>query len=152
MKIEVIKPQEEVRWNFPCKGKYIGTDLVVGFSESGIGVVLNTGRSRGRYLYEFRRYWSMNQFEPIVEKEKGNNYDWNNPTFPILVKGSGEDVFTINGFDEVDNSVSITTFSFNKRVHHWCEEIARFSSEEDRNKWLRSLEILPKGTEIKITF
>ena len=150
MKIEVIKPQEEVRWNFPCKGKYIGTDLVVGFSESGIGVVLNSGRSRGRYLYEFSRYWSMNQFEPIVEKEKGNNYDWSNPKFPILVKGMGEEVFTIDGFDAVDNSVSVTTFNLNH--NYICGEREKFSSEEERNEWLKSLEILPKGTEIKITF
>ena len=58
--------------------------------------------------------------------------------------------FTINGFDEVDNSVSITTFNLNH--NYICEEREKFSSEKERNEWLKSLEILPKGTEIKITF
>ena len=150
MNVNVIKPK--VEWSFPCKGRYIGTDLVVGFSESGIGVVLNTGRSRGRYLYEFSRYWSMNQFEPIVEKEKGNNYDWGNPTFPILVKDKGENIFTIDIFDEENDSVEVTMFICSGVVHYWCEDRVRFDSKEDRNEWLKSLEILPKGTEIKIIF
>ena len=150
MKVEVIKPKEDKPyWDYPCKGIRKKDGVVVGFEKFGSGCVLESGQSKMK-LYTSYVFLDMADFSPI--KEKGNNYDWNNPTFPILVKGSGEDVFTINGFDEVDNSVSITTFSFNKRVHHWCEEIARFSSEEDRNKWLRSLEMLPKGTEIKITF
>ena len=152
MKIEVIKPQEEVKWNFPCKGIGKKSNMIVGFSGYGQGVVLDTGQSDFFKLYTMPNNWDMEMFTPIKEQENGNNYDWSNPTFPILVKGSGDDVFTINGFDEVDNSVSITTFSFNKKVHYWCEEIARFPSEKDRNKWLKSLEIYPKGTEIKITF
>ena len=55
-------------------------------------------------------------------------------------------------FDEVDNSVLITTFSFSGKVHYWCEDREKFESKEDMNEWLKSLEILPKGTEIKITF
>ena len=151
MKIEVIKPKEEVKWNFPCKGISKENNVLVGFSGYGKGVVLDAGNYNAP-LYAYHEDWNMSEFVPLEEKAKGNNYDWSNPAFPILAKQVGEEVFTIDGFDEVDNSVSITTFSFNKKVHYWCDEIARFSSEEVRDKWLKSLEILPKGTEIKITF
>ena len=149
MKIEVIKPQEEAEWNYPCKGIHQGSGLVVGFTEEGAGCVLEQGKTNYE-LYSYGEFWDMDTFTPI--EEKGNNYDWNNPRFPILVKGVGEDIFTIDGFDEVDNSVSITAFSCSGEVHYWCEEIEKFSSEKERNEWLKSLEILPKGTEIKITF
>ena len=149
MKIEVIKPQEEAEWNYPCKGIHQGSGLVVGFTEEGAGCVLEQGKTNYE-LYSYEEFWDMDTFTPI--KEKGNNYDWSNPKFPILVKGVGEDIFTIDGFDEVDNSVSITTFSFSGVVYYWCEDREKFSSEKGRNEWLKSLEILPKGTEIKITF
>lgn len=147
MKIEVIKPQEEVKWNFPCKGICEVNGLIIGFTKEGCGCVLEKGQTNYK-LYSFDKYWDMRTFTPI--KEKGNNYDWSNPKFPILVKGMGEEVFTIYGFDEVDNSVSITTFNLNH--NYICEEREKFSSEEERNEWLKSLEILPKATEIKITF
>lgn len=148
MKIEVIKPQSELKWNFPCKGICEVNGLIIGFTKEGSGCVLDKGVTNCD-LYTSQMYLDMDKFTPI--KEKGNNYDWNNAEFPILVKGIGEDIFTIYGFDEVDNSVYITTFSFSGKIHYWCEDIAKFPSEKDRNKWLKSLEILPKGTEIKIT-
>lgn len=150
MKIEVIKPQEEAEWNFPCKGIGNKTDLVVGFDRYGSGCVLEKGQTNYN-LYLYSEFWAMDTFTPLKEeKANGNNYDWSNAKFPILVKGMGEDIFTIDGFDEVDNSVSITTFNLNH--NYICEEREKFSSEEERNEWLKSLEILPKGTEIKITF
>ena len=75
-----------------------------------------------------------------------------NPTFPILVKDKGENIFTIDIFDEENDSVEVTMFICSGVVHYWCEDRVRFDSKEDRNEWLKSLEILPKGTEIKITF
>ena len=147
MKIEVIKPQDEVKWNYPCKGIHQGSGLVVGFTEEGAGCVLEQGKTNYE-LYSYEEFWDMDVFTPI--KEKGNNLDWNNTKFPILVKGIGRDIFTIDGFDEVDNSVSVTTFNLNH--NYICEEREKFSSEKERNEWLKSLEILPKGTEIKITF
>ena len=33
MKIEVIKPQDEVKWNYPCKGICEVNGLVIGFTE-----------------------------------------------------------------------------------------------------------------------
>ena len=149
MKIEIIKPQEEVKWDYPCKGICEVNGLVIGFTKEGVGCVLDKGKTNCD-LYTSQMYLDMDKFAPI--KEKGNNYDWNNPKFPILAKGIGEDIFTIDGFDEVDNSVLITTFSFSGKVHYWCEDREKFESKEDMNEWLKSLEILPKGTEIKITF
>ena len=87
MKIEVIKPQEEVKWNFPCKGVGNKSGLVVGFTEEGCGCVLEKGQTNYK-LYSYERFWDMDTFVPI--KEKGNNYNWSNPTFPILVKGKGK--------------------------------------------------------------
>ena len=147
MKIEVIKPQEEAEWNYPCKGICEVNGLVIGFTKEDVGCVLDKGKTNCD-LYTSQMYLDMDKFTPI--KEKGNNYDWSNPKFPILVKGIGEEVFTIDGFDEVDNSVSVTTFNLNH--NYICEEREKFSSEKERNEWLKSLEILPKGTEIKITF
>ena len=129
MKIEVIKPQEEVKWNFPCKGVGNATGLVVGFTEAGNGCVLEKGQTNYN-LYAYEECWDMSSFTPI--EEKGNNLDWNNPKFPILAKITDKEVFTINGFDEVDNSVSITTFNLNH--NYICEEREKFSSEKERNE------------------
>ena len=85
MKIEVIKPQEEVKWNFPCKGICKENNIIVGFSGYGKGVVLDTGNYNAP-LYAYHEDWHMSAFVPLEEKEKGNNYDWGNPTFPILAK------------------------------------------------------------------
>lgn len=146
MKIEVIKPQEEVKWNFPCKGVGNATGLVVGFTEKGCGCVLEKGQTNYN-LYAYEECWNMNSFTPI--KEKGNNYDWSNPKFPILAKITDGEVFMIKGFDSKDNSVNLT--AFNTQYLLICDR-ASFESKEKRNEWLKSLEILPKGTEIKITF
>ena len=146
MKIEVIKPQEEAEWNHPCKGIHQGSGLVVGFTEEGTGCVLEQGKTNYE-LYSYEEFWDMDKFTPI--KEKGNNYDWSNPKFPILAKTVDGEVFMIKGFDNKDNSVNLT--AFNTQYLLICDR-ALFESKEKREEWLKSLEILPKGTEIKITF
>ena len=141
MNVNVIKPK--VEWSFPCKGRYIGTDLVVGFSESGIGVVLDTGRSRGRYLYEFSRYWSMNQFEPI--KEENQQVDWDKVELPVWVENEDKEILQINLIDKYE----IRYYTVEKGgITH---AIRGFSSTISRDEWLNSLEILPKNTEVRIS-
>ena len=147
MKIEVIKPQEEVKWNFPCKGICEVNGLIIGFTKEGTGCVLDKGETNCD-LYTSQMYLDMDKFTPI--KEKGNNYDWSNPKFPILAKITDGEVFMIKGFDSKDNSVNLT--AFNTQYLIICDNLASFESKEKRNEWLKSLEILPKGTEIKITF
>ena len=71
MKIEVIKPQEEVKWNFPCKGRSKTDNTVVGFSRYGQGVILDIGLSIYYRLYDMYNDWDMNNFIPLEEKEKG---------------------------------------------------------------------------------
>lgn len=153
MKIEVIRPQEEVKWSYPCKGiANDGSGLVVGFSRDGVGVVLDKGTSICN-LYIVSR-WNMSAFTPIaeIEKKQGNNLNWNKVKFPILAQGITKgDVFLVNGFDEVDESVCLTTFSTSGKVHYICEDIKSFNSKLEMERWLKSLEILPEGTEIKIT-
>ena len=154
MKIEVIKPQEEVKWSYPCKGvANDGSGLVVGFSYNGRGVVIDKGKSPFN-LYNYFDDWDMNTFTPIDEKEKkqGNNLNWNKVKFPILAQGITKgDVFLVEGIDEVDSSVCLTTFSTSGKVHYICEDREKFSSKLEMERWLKSLEILPEGTEIKIT-
>ena len=77
MKIEVIKPKEE-KWSFPCKGVHKQNGLVIGFTEEGVGCVLEKGQTNYE-LYSYEEFWDMDTFTPI--KEKGNNYDWSNPKF-----------------------------------------------------------------------
>ena len=66
MKIEVIKPQEEVKWNFPCKGIHQSSGLVVGFTEEGAGCVLGQGKTNYE-LYSYEEFWNMDTFTPIKE-------------------------------------------------------------------------------------
>lgn len=145
MKIEVIKSQEEVKWNFPCKGKRKSDGMIVGFKDFGEGTVLESEAKSS--LFNYSKYWDMSEFEPIVEK--GNNPDWGNPKFPILAKITDGEVLMIKGLGDIDNSVNLT--AFNTQYLDICDNRASFESKEKRAEWLQSLEILPKGTEIKIT-
>ncbi len=146
MKIEIIKPQKEVKWSYPCKGiSKSGNGLVVGFSEEGAGCILEQGKTNYE-LYSYEEFWDMDTFTPI--KEKGNKLDWSNTKFPILAKRLEGVEFSVDGIDEVDDSVLITIFTNNC----WYEEREAFASKEERLKWLQSLEVFPQGTEIKIIF
>ena len=147
MKIEVIKPQEEVKWNFPCKGICEINGLTIGFTKEGVGCVLDKGKTNCD-LYTSQMYLDMDKFTPI--KEKGNNYDWSNPKFPILAKIEEDEIFMIEGAEGVNDLLLLTTF--NHKHHFICQDTTAFESKEDMTEWLKSLEILPKGTEIKITF
>ena len=150
MKIEVIKPQEEVKWNFPCKGIGNKTDLVVGFDRYGSGCVLEKGQTNYN-LYLYSEFWAMDTFTPLKEeKAKGNNYDWSSPKFPILAKIEEDEIFMIEEAEGVNDLLLLTTF--NHKHHFICQDTTAFESKEDMTEWLKSLEILPQGTEIKITF
>lgn len=154
MKIEVIKPQEEVKWSYPCSGiDKFGTGLVVGFMKKEVGTVLDKGSS-GYGLYHQSDHWEMSTFIPLdeIEKKQGNILNWNEVKFPILAQGITKgDVFLVEGIDKADNSVCLTTFSTSDKEHYICEDREKFSSKLEMERWLKSLEILPEGTEIKIT-
>lgn len=145
MKIEVIKPQAEVKWNFPCKGICKEDNLIVGFSSYRIGVVLNIGKCDGFSLYDFSKDWKMNDFEPLEEQEK-QPIDWDKPEFSIWAQDKDGEVVKINLIDNCD--VHYFGIANDKMVY----STRGFPSIIGRDQWLNSLEILPKGTEIKITF
>ena len=147
MKIEIIKPQEEVKWSYPCKGIHQGSGLVVGFTEEGCGCILEQGKTNYE-LYSYEEFWDMDTFTPI--KEKGNNLDWSNPKFPILAQVEEDEIFMIGEAEGVNDLLLLTTF--NHKHHFICQDTTAFESKEDMTEWLKSLEILPQGTEIKITF
>lgn len=109
MKIEVIKPKEDKPyWEYPCKGICEVNGLIIGFTKEGTGCVLEKGQTNHK-LYSFDKYWDMRTFTLI--KEKGNNYDWSNPDFPILAKITDGEVLMIKGLGDIDNSVYLTAFN-----------------------------------------
>ena len=157
MKIEVIKPQKEAEWKFPCKGICKEDNLIVGFSSYRIGVVLNIGQCDGFSLYDFSKDWKMNDFEPIEEQEK-QPIDWNDPNnFPIIAEEK-DDIIIIHELvlpeaeDREDDEKCYFFISYlNSKTLITRSVWKTFNLLEERIEWLNSLKIFPKGSEIKIT-
>ena len=154
MKIEVIKPQEEVKWTFPCKGISKDGGVIVGFNSRGKGTVLET-KNEEYPLYEFREDWVMTLFELVVENQP---IDWNDPkNFPI-VAGEKDDIIIIHELvlpeaeDREDDKKCYVFISYlNSKTLITRSVWKTFNLLEERIEWLNSLKIFPKGSEIKIT-
>lgn len=154
MKIEVIKPQEEVKWTFPCKGISKDGGVIVGFNSRGKGTVLET-KNEEYPLYEFREDWVMTLFELVVENQP---IDWNDPkNFPI-VAGEKDDIIIIHELvlpeaeDREDDEKCYFFISYlNSKTLITRSVWKTFNLLEERIEWLNSLKIFPKGSEIKIT-
>ena len=142
MKIEVIKPNESA-WIFPCKGRDRNRNLIVGFTDMGEGVILESSNKTD--LFKYSKYWDMSEFEPIYE-QSNNGLDWEKAEFPIWVKDKNGDVLQIDKIEE--ERVWLYAFVDEHIIH---DQGNAFGSIKKRNEWLNSLEILPKGTKIEIT-
>lgn len=145
MNIVINKPVKN-KWKFPCLGK-LDSGTIVYFSCWGIGVVVE---SEGDFkIGHSDLLWGMDKFTPIdingFELNKLNPIDWDNITLPILAKSLIGNIILIYKIHE-------------KRIDYLNidGDYVRFTIEKtfccmsDRDEWLRSLEIFPKGTEIKI--
>lgn len=145
-----IKISEKNKWNFPCKGIRETDGLIVGFTTTGIGTVLEKGTSDFA-LYYSSPHWSMDQFTPIKDgkplsnKEK-DSIHWNNVQFPIWVKDESGNILKINQL--LCREACYLLIGSNKVDYNYRS----FSSIKERNKWLKPLKILPEGTEIEIKF
>ena len=153
METKIIKFKKRVNWNFPCKGISKTDNVIIGFSSYGIGTVLDTGQSTSYRLYSKEDNWNMDNFQPIEEEsqsikeiEPTQEVDWNNIAFPIWAKHQNEHIIVIYNINEKKIFYLII---YGNYIRFTNEEV--FCSISDRNEWLNSLEILPKGTKIEIT-
>ena len=138
--------REEVKWKFPCKGINKVTNLIVGFSKDKEGVVLNVGNSTYNTLYEYSEFWIMNDFEPLEEEKQP--LDWHKIEYPIWARDK-ERIIIITDISDDDPYPVVCHASIynNGKVDLLTQS---FDSILERNEWLNSLEILPKGTQIEI--
>ena len=143
MKIKIEKPKESI-WKFPCFGIHEKTCKIVAFMDDKKGVIVEKGYgvlSLGHY----REDWEMIQFKPYTPTEtKQQSIDWDNVELPIWLLYHGN-LLTIS--DITGKHMRGFVLKNNGRVVKWdyiCDNI------KNRNDYLNSLEILPKGT--KITF
>ena len=152
METKIIKSKKRVNWKFPCKGISKTDEVVVGFSNYRVGIVLNCGKSKHYKIYDIADNWNMDNFTPIKEEkqliedtEPTQEVDWDNITLPIWAKNSSGSIILIYKIHE-------------KRVDYLVihGNYIRFTNEKtfccisDRNEWFNSLEIISGGTEIKI--
>ena len=146
MKIEVIKPQEEVKWSFPCKGICKPSNIIVGFFGYGQGVVLDTGQSSIFKLYTTGFDCNMNNFEPLLEEKQ--SIDWDKVELPTLLfdRKENRNLFFVERFN-IDTMYIVRFYDLieNKKIE-WM-----FSDKTKRNEFLNTLEVYPKGTKIEIT-
>ena len=144
MKIEVIKPQEEVKWKFPCLGKSKSHRAVVYFHSDGVGVVVEQS-SKYPYLYR-SSVFDMQDFEPYIPTEtKPQPIDWDKVELPIWAV-RGEWIMKIESLEET----SLDGLEFQESLNNIQGTRLGFKDKQDRDKYLNSLEILPKGTKITI--
>ena len=153
MKIEIIKPQKEVKWDYPCKGVSKTDGTIVGFSSYRIGTVLDIGESKYYKIYDIADNWNMDNFQPIEEEkqlvedtELTREVDWDNITLPIWAKNSNGSIILIYKIHEKKVDYLVIYGNYIRFTNEMT-----FCCISDRNEWLNSLEILPNGTKIEIT-
>lgn len=137
MNIIVTKPAKN-KWEFPCKGISIAKDgPIVAFYAEHKGFVLDPRKSSW-IRYSNYEGWDMKTFIPVVE-----------PTALNL------EILETSPFlrDKSNNIIKIKKIEVLRYVvYPICEApiIKSFDSIQEEEKFLSGLEILPKGTEIKI--
>ena len=152
MKIEFIKPQEEVKWRFPCEGISKTDEVVVGFSNYRVGTVLDCGKSKYYKIYDIADNWNMDNFTPIKEEkqliedtELTQEVDWDNITLPIWAKNSNGNIVLIYKIHEKKVDYLVIYGNYIRFTNEMT-----FCCISDRNEWLDTLGILSKGTKIEI--
>lgn len=144
MKIEVIKPNESA-WRFPCKGISSINNTIVGFSSYGKGTVINIGECEYYKLYDIKENWNMDNFKPIEEEKQP--IDWDKIEFPLWAKDEKGNILIINSI----NNLFVAYSSLYIEAEKMVSTGQTFMTKKERNEWLNSLEIFPKGSVIKIT-
>lgn len=146
MKIEVIKPQEEVKWKFPCIGVDINdNDFIVAFTDNRKGIVLKQGNEEFS-LREYREDWKMHKFMmPLPSELNPQPIDWDKVELPIWAV-RGEWIMKIENIGES----TLDGLEFQESLNNIQGTRLGFKDKQDRDKYLNSLEILPKGTKIII--
>ena len=145
MKIEVIKPQEEVKWKFPCLGIHNSTSKIVAFMDDKKGVIVEKGYgvlSLGHY----REDWEMIQFKPYTPTEtKPKPIDWDKVELPIWVEDKDGIITQIVHIYETEIREFIIPIdgkiSYNARL---------FITPQQKTEYLNSLKLVPKGTKITL--
>ena len=146
MKIIIEKNPKESIWEFPCLGQ-VSSGTKVYFYEWERGVVVE---SNNEYKIGYiSAIWNMDKFTQIdINGNKLNtnpeSIDWDKVKLPIWLLYHGN-LLTIS--DITGKHMRGFVLKNNGRMVKWdyiCDNI------KNRNDYLNSLEILPKGT--KITF
>ena len=145
MKISIEKPKENI-WKFPCLGiSNYGTKVY--FIGWEMGVVVESGDDYK--IGHTSTIWDMGKFTPIdingFELNKPKLIDWDKVELPIWAV-RGEWIMKIENLEEL----LLDGLEFQESFNNLQGTRLRFCNKEDRNTYLNSLKILPKGT--KITF
>ena len=147
MKIIIEKNPKESIWEFPCLGQ-VSSGTKVCFYEWERGVVVE---SNNEYKIGYiSAIWNMDKFTQIdINGNKLNtnpeSIDWDKVEMPVWAV-RGEWIMKIESLEET----SLDGLEFQESLNNIQGTRLGFASKEDRNQYLNSLEILPKGT--KITF
>ena len=147
MKIIIEKNPKESIWEFPCLGQ-VSSGTKVYFYEWERGVVVE---SNNEYKIGYiSAIWNMDKFTQIdINGNKLNtnpeSIDWDKVEMPVWAV-RGEWIMKIESLEET----SLDGLEFQESLNNIQGTRLGFASKEDRNQYLNSLEILPKGT--KITF
>ena len=145
MKIEVIEPKGE--WDFPCKGVRKIDDAIVLFERDSEGVVLESNDKKELYYYS--KFWDMDCFEPIAEQNY-EKIDLNKTELPVWVKDKNREILFIDNYS-INNEMRVMYYTYIHSNDKIIQDAMVFGDISEIDEWLNSLEILPKGTEIKIT-
>ena len=144
MKIKIEKPKESI-WKFPCFGIHEKTSKIVAFVDYQKGAVVGEGYGvlpLGTYCDD----WEMMQFKPYAPTQtKPKPIDWDKVELPIWAV-RGEWIMKIESLEEL----FLDGLEFQESLNNIQGTRLGFKDKQDRDKYLNSLEILPKGTKITI--
>ena len=144
MKISIEKPKENI-WKFPCLGiSNYGTKVY--FIGWEMGVVVESGDDYK--IGHTSTIWDMGKFTPIdingFELNKPKLIDWDKVELPIWFEHSSGSVNMITMIYE-DSVIGIELWD--EGAINWT---SKYDGIKERDEFLNSLEILPKGTKITI--
>lgn len=143
MKIKIEKPEENV-WKFPCLGKSKLDEAVVYFYSEETGVVIEQSTTYP-HLYISREF-CMEDFNPVNSSinPKENPIDWDKVELPIWAML----------YKDLTNITIIKDKYIKGAILHNSGDMTNwdytYQSIKERDEYLNSLEILPKGTKITI--
>lgn len=86
----------------------------------------------------------------VIKPDIKEVFDIDKAEYPIYAKSQSGEIIIITSIDYNDyfNADVVKIITMPQLIH---DEEKYFFDEEELKEWLNSLEILPKGTEIKIT-